>query len=149
MKTNLNTWIISLLFLTLITGYSTAKGTSEDMMTEPAPQSAEMEKTEHVDADEFQNYISKGNHLLLDVRTDGEYRDGHIADSLLIPVQELEERLTEIEEWKDQTVLVYCRSGNRSRSASDILEEAGFMNIINLDTGVRGWSASGRELVTE
>ena len=118
-------------------------------MAESAPQSAEMGKTEYVDADEFQNYISKGNHLLLDVRTDGEYRDGHIADSLLIPVQELEERLTEIEEWKDQTVLVYCRSGNRSRSASDILEEAGFMNIINLDTGVRGWSASGRELVTE
>ncbi|MBN2878659.1 MAG: rhodanese-like domain-containing protein [Clostridia bacterium] len=81
-----------------------------------------------------------GEYLLLDVRTQEEYNDGHIDGSLLIPVTELEARLVEIEQYKDTPVLVYCRSGNRSLVAAEILIDNGFTNVHNLLTGYNGWT---------
>jgi len=81
-----------------------------------------------------------GDYLLLDVRTQEEYDEGHIDGSLLIPVTELEARLNEIEQYKDTPVLVYCRSGNRSVVASEILIENGFTNVHNMLTGFNGWT---------
>jgi rhodanese-related sulfurtransferase len=81
--------------------------------------------------------------LLLDVRTDGEYADGHIPGSYLIPVQELEQRLDEISQYRNGKVFVYCRSGNRSMTAASILEENGFTDIVNLSGGIRDWQAAG------
>ena len=77
--------------------------------------------------------------LLLAVRTPEEYNDGHIDGSTLIPVTELESRLNEIEDYKGKTVLVYCRSGNRSVTASEILIDNGFSEVHNLLTGFNGW----------
>lgn len=77
--------------------------------------------------------------LLLDVRTPEEYAEGHIDGSLLIPVTELESRLDEIAQYTDKSVLVYCRSGNRSVTASNILIENGFSEVHNLLTGFNGW----------
>jgi hydroxyacylglutathione hydrolase len=57
--------------------------------------------------------------MLLDVRTAEEYAEGHIRGALLIPVQELEQRISEVP--KDRQVYVYCRSGVRSSRASNIL----------------------------
>ena len=64
--------------------------------------------------------------LLLDVRTQEEYDQDNIEGATLIPVAELEARLKEIEQYKDKPILVYCRSGNRSMTASQILIENGF-----------------------
>lgn len=81
-----------------------------------------------------------GEYLLLDVRTQEEYDQGHIDGSVLIPVSDLQERIDEISQYKDQKVLVYCRSGNRSVTASYMLIDNGFTQVYNLETGFNGWS---------
>ncbi len=77
--------------------------------------------------------------LVLDVRTPGEYRRGHLKDSVLIPLQQLQARLPEIAGNRDQDVLIYCATGNRSTVAAKILIDSGFKRIYNLRQGIAGW----------
>ena len=79
--------------------------------------------------------------VILDVRTDGEYRDGHIEGAVNIPVNELEGRLGELE--KDDETLVYCRTGNRSGTAVGILKENGYEKIFHMNNGITAWTAAG------
>lgn len=67
--------------------------------------------------------------VLVDVRTDGEFRAGHLDGAVNIPVQTLESRLGELE--KDRAVVVYCRSGSRSARAKRILEQHGFAKVLD------------------
>jgi len=77
------------------------------------------------------------NVTLLDVRTVEEFKkDGKIADAKLIPLGQLSKNLNMLD--KSKKVLVYCRSGNRSVSASRILESNGF-TVINMNGGMNGW----------
>jgi rhodanese-related sulfurtransferase len=83
--------------------------------------------------------------LVLDVRTPEEYaQDGHIAGSTLIPLQELPQRMGELE--KGQAIACFCRSGNRSRTACEQLAQAGFTNLVNVDGGIGAWTAAGYPL---
>jgi rhodanese-related sulfurtransferase len=92
-------------------------------------------------SEEFDELIStEDNYLLLDVRTQEEYDEGHFEGALLIPNDELEERVVEIEEYEDQLVIVYCRSGNRSSSAAGWLVDQGFTDVYNLETGLSGYN---------
>lgn len=68
---------------------------------------------------------------LLDVRTPGEFETAHLPGAINIPVQVLAERLGELEP-KDQPIVVYCRSGNRSGKAKRMLAEAGFASVHDL-----------------
>ena len=68
-------------------------------------------------------------YILLDTRTQGEYDQSHIPGALLIPHTEIAERAEEALPDKDQVILVYCRSGNRSKQASEVLVELGYTNI--------------------
>ena len=71
--------------------------------------------------------------ILLDVRSEEEYNDSHIDGSLLLPVNDIsEEKASEIIGDKDTTVIVYCRSGNRSSQALEYLNELGYENIYDL-----------------
>jgi hydroxyacylglutathione hydrolase len=79
--------------------------------------------------------------VLLDVRTAGEYAEGHIKGALLIPVQELQQRMSEVP--KDKQVYVYCRSGVRSVRASNMLVNAGFTRIENVQGGFMAWKDAG------
>jgi thioredoxin len=83
--------------------------------------------------------IAESNPLILDVRTPREYYDGHIEGSKLIPLSQLEDRLSEIAEYKDKDIIVYCRSGNRSVVAAEILIKNGFKKVYNLRSGFRDW----------
>ena len=77
------------------------------------------------------------NITLLDVRTVQEYKkDGHIAGAKLIPLHELSRNLQMLD--KSKKVLVYCRSGNRSSSASRFLGKEGFI-VINMSGGMNEW----------
>ncbi len=88
----------------------------------------------------------KKNIIILDVRTDAEYQtSGHIKDAILIPVQELETRLDELEKFKNHKILVYCASGNRSISASRILYKYGF-NPYNMRGGIYNWKSNGYKI---
>jgi rhodanese-related sulfurtransferase len=81
------------------------------------------------------------NLQLIDVRTPGEYADGHLAGAKLIPVQEIGNRLAEID--KKKPVLLYCRTGHRSGVALRILEEHGFGNAKHMEGGINAWQAAG------
>ena len=72
---------------------------------------------------------SEEGYIILDVRTQEEYDQGHIPGAMLIPNTEIETKAEEVLMDKDQLLLVYCRSGRRSKLASEILVELGYTNI--------------------
>ena len=84
--------------------------------------------------------------MLLDVRTAEEYAEGHIKGAVLIPVQELEQRISEVP--KDKQVYVYCRSGVRSARASNMLVKAGYTRIENVQGGFTAWEDAGYPVET-
>ncbi|MBO5868692.1 MAG: rhodanese-like domain-containing protein [Oscillospiraceae bacterium] len=78
------------------------------------------------------------NFVLLDVRTREEYEDAHIPGAILIPVDEVEERAARELPDKNQLILVYCRSGNRSKTASQVLANMGYTNVQEFG-GINDW----------
>ncbi len=84
----------------------------------------------HITAAEAKQIMdSQEGYMLLDVRTQEEYDEGHIPGAILIPNTEIEERAEESLPDKDQLILVYCRSGRRSKMAAEILAELGYTNV--------------------
>jgi rhodanese-related sulfurtransferase len=78
---------------------------------------------------------------LIDVRTAAEYAQGHLAKAKLIPLQELDQRLAEID--KSKPVLLYCRSGHRSGNALKILQGKGYTEAKHIEGGINAWQAAG------
>jgi len=95
---------------------------------------------EAVSAPKAKGVIDSFNPTVLDVRTKGEYALGHLENSVLIPVQQLQSRLDELAGQKDDPILIYCASGNRSTVASKILIDKGFTRIFNLRYGIADWA---------
>ena len=77
-------------------------------------------------------------YILLDTRTREEYDQSHIPGALLIPHTEIAERAEEALPDKDQLILVYCRSGNRSKQASEVLAELGYTHVKEFG-GIHTW----------
>ena len=84
------------------------------------------------------------DYLILDVRTEDEYNEGHLVSAILIPVDELEERLNELP--KNKPIIVYCRSGRRSSKAADILLKNKFSPIYEMTGGIELWKKNGYPL---
>ena len=93
-----------------------------------------------VNPNEFHEAMS-GDHFLLDVRTRGEFSQGHIDGATLIPINELQSRILELEIHKNKSILVYCLSGARSSSAANYLASLGFSSVLNLRGGITSWRA--------
>ena len=91
-----------------------------------------------ISSEESQKVISDNNYRFLDVRTNGEYSDGHIPNSIHIPLQDIQLRISQIEKIKDKKIIVYCRSGARSSMASKTLLKEGF-DVSNLTGGIMSW----------
>ena len=72
---------------------------------------------------------SEEGYIILDVRAQEEYDESHIPGAILIPHTEIEARAEEVLTDKDQLILVYCRSGRRSKIAAEALVELGYTNI--------------------
>lgn len=79
--------------------------------------------------------------VILDVRTVQEYAVGHIEGAVNIPVEELEQRFTELDAFR--ATLVYCRSGVRSAQAAQILVDKSFTQVYNMLGGLLAWEALG------
>jgi phage shock protein E len=79
--------------------------------------------------------------VLIDVREPEEYAAGHIPGVRLIPMGEVPSRLSEIP--TDKTVIVTCRSGNRSGQITDFLRRNGFTRIHNMQGGILAWQRAG------
>ncbi len=85
---------------------------------------------EQISAEEAKNIIdSNEEYIILDVREQDEYDSGHIPGALLIPYMEIDSKAEEMLPDKDMLILVYCRSGRRSKIASESLVNLGYTNI--------------------
>jgi len=87
-----------------------------------------------------EQFKDRASHVLLDVRTPEEFASGHISGAVIISVETLASRLDEIP--RDLPVVVYCRSGNRSATAAQILNGEGFQPVYDLG-GIQAWVAQG------
>ena len=81
--------------------------------------------------------------LVLDVREQSEWKDGHIAKAKHIPLGQLKNQITSLEKHKAKPVIAVCRSGNRSGHACRMLKKAGFENLHNLAGGMQAWEQAG------
>jgi rhodanese-related sulfurtransferase len=79
--------------------------------------------------------------LFLDVRTQQEWDQGHIAGSILIPLDVLQSRMNELP--KDKDIVVVCLSGARSKEGTTLLRQAGFTRVTCMSGGIRAWVAAG------
>jgi rhodanese-related sulfurtransferase len=84
---------------------------------------------------------SRPSLIVLDVRTQEEFENGHIENAILIPDSELENRLDELS--RDDELLVYCRTGNRSSSAVRVLGENGFIKVFHMKNGITAGIQAG------
>ena len=108
-----------------ITAESSAPVTEPE--TTPAPTSYTYVQ---ISQDEAKSIIDSDTpHIILDVRTNQEYDMGHIPGAIVIPVEEITESAPSILTDKNALILVYCRSGNRSKVASEALANMGYSNV--------------------
>ncbi|MEY5030175.1 MAG: hypothetical protein RLZZ334_122 [Actinomycetota bacterium] len=96
---------------------------------------------------EFSGKVAEAGVITLDVRTPGEFAEGHIEGAQLIDFQSgnFENEISSLD--KNATYAVYCRSGNRSGQAVKVMHDAGFHNVYNLNGGVIDWANAGLPLV--
>ncbi|ETW92614.1 MAG: sulfurtransferase [Candidatus Entotheonella factor] len=101
-------------------------------------------RTERITAPTLAEHILEPESpLVLDVRTEREWQDNHIADSLNIPLQQLRERLGEVP--SDRPMIIQCGSGYRSAIAASLLKQHGILQVADLVGGFTAWEASGLE----
>lgn len=100
-----------------------------------------------VNADEAADLLAAARPFVLDVRTPGEFAQGHLQGAVLIPIQDLQRRLAELAPHKEEPVFVYCRTGNRSTVAARLMLDAGFEQVINLRRGIVDWERAGKPVV--
>ena len=103
-------------------------------------------KLKTINAKEYQLAINKNNTQILDVRTAGEYQDGHLKNALQAnwnDLTEFESRTAHLD--KGVTVYVYCQAGGRSAAAGAYLAEKGF-KVVNLEGGMSNWKMNNLEV---
>jgi len=105
---------------------------------------------ENISVNEAYKMIKKarGNLVILDVRNHSEYNLGHLYDAVLIPVYELEERISELQEHVNDPIIVYCKAGSRSQIACEILAAHGFTKVYNMLGGITAWMEAGYPIYT-
>lgn len=97
--------------------------------------------TQTISVESLRARINAGEQLnILDVRQPDEHDEFALTSSVLIPLNELPERVSELDHLRDNELIVYCRSGNRSGQACMFLELSGFSNVKNLTGGMLAWN---------
>lgn len=90
------------------------------------------------------NHTQYPNLLILDVRSQSEYDESHLYNATLIPHDEIDSRISELEPYKYTEIIVYCRSGSRSEMASQNLASThNFTKIFNMLDGITEWIIAG------
>jgi len=77
--------------------------------------------------------------VLLDVRTPGEFESGHLEGALHVPSYAITQRLSELEPYRERTVVVYCQSGVRSARVASTLAARGWTGVLDYTEGMAGW----------
>jgi rhodanese-related sulfurtransferase len=92
--------------------------------------------------------INHQDAVLIDVREDGEFAEGHILNAIHIPLGALSANLNRLEKYRNAPIIVGCRSGNRSAHACRLLKKKGFENVYNLHGGILAWQNANLPVVT-
>jgi rhodanese-related sulfurtransferase len=79
------------------------------------------------------------NAVLVDVREDKEFQDGHIANAVHIPLSKINDQAQRLDKYKKRPIIAYCRTGSRSGSACGRLQKHGFDAVYNLRGGLMAW----------
>ncbi|WP_192820442.1 rhodanese-like domain-containing protein [Rufibacter sp. LB8] len=87
-----------------------------------------------------QRLANKETPILIDVREPWEHEEQNLPGAQLIPLGSLPEKIQELEEYKDQEILIHCRSGKRSATAQAILRQNGFTNVRNVEGGMLAYN---------
>ena len=82
---------------------------------------------------------NESGYIILDVRTESEFAGGHIPGAVCIPNETIDESVMEKLPDKEQIILIYCRSGNRSKQASEKLADMGYVNVYEFG-GINTWT---------
>ena len=104
--------------------------------------------TNHISCSDYKSRFMDGKapHLLVDVRTPDEFSSGYIPGAKNIALQEIGQKMNQIP--KDKPVVIYCRSGNRSAHAAQMLMKAGYEDVYDLG-GIIDWAAHGLPVKTK
>jgi rhodanese-related sulfurtransferase len=100
-----------------------------------------------VDEAKYDELSKEPNTVILDVRTAGEFSQGKIPGAILIDIHSsnFKDQVTRLD--KSKTYLIYCRSGNRSAKACEIMSKLGFEKCFNLKHGIKGWVKNNKPVV--
>ena len=93
---------------------------------------------QHIGPEAFKKEMS-GDFLLVDVRSEEEYNDGHIDNAVNIPLDTIPSKAGELRNHEGKRILLYCLSGARSASAAMYLNKLGIENLYNLSGGISAW----------
>ena len=127
--------IISVLLCILLSGCGDATsigiiGGADGPTSVIVSEKGEKEMYQQITAEEAKKIMDSGEeHLILDTREQEEFDDGHIPNAILIPYTEIENKAEEMLPDKDKLILVYCRSGRRSKIAAESLSKLGYTNV--------------------
>lgn len=108
---------------------------------------AQPDAVSKINPDEFEKAVSGNNIQLLDVRTSGEFKTGHIKNALQADWtqnKEFSDRIQYID--KDRPVYIYCLVGGRSASAASFMRNNGFKNVIELSGGINAWKSAAKPI---
>jgi len=93
--------------------------------------------------------INHKDALVVDVRTDKEYQSGHVMNAMHIPLGTLEDRVADLQAYKDSAVVLVCRSGARSGQGAGKLRKLGFSDVHNLGGGMMAWERANLPVTTK
>jgi rhodanese-related sulfurtransferase len=101
--------------------------------------SAQAAALSHVSVQDLHQAAQQGA-LVLDVREPFEFAEGHVAGSLLVPLNTIAARVGDFP--KDEPIYIFCRSGNRSLQAAQQLVDAGYTDVRNVEGGIIAWNSA-------
>ena len=131
---NLITLIIILVIIVVIGIFLKNRNSKED--NKNTVKDANIQYVSMNDIEKIMN--ENENYIILDVRTIEEYNDGHIPSAICIPNETIDENVVNKLPNKEQLILIYCRSGNRSKQATIKLKDLGYLNLIEFG-GIIDW----------
>ena len=134
--------LLTMIGLFSVFGFSCSKTGNEKQSLTISKEVKNGKKAEYkkITSDEAKKMIETQKVIVVDVRTLEEYTEGHIPNAISVPLETIENKAEAKLKNKDDLILVYCRSGRRSREAALKLIEKGYTNVIDFG-GIQDWNA--------
>ena len=133
--------LLTMIGLFSVFGFSCSKTGNEKQSLTMSKEVKNGKKAEYkkITSDEAKKMIETQKVIVVDVRTLEEYTEGHIPNAISVPLETIENKAEAKLKNKDDLILVYCRSGRRSREAALKLIEKGYTNVIDFG-GIKDWN---------